>query len=98
MDTTCNCVPQGVGSATALGNKHKDHKNVILVETMSGNKEGVTCRKIAGANCACRTYDMVDHPLLVDSKGLIQGNMLKNFPLTIADIEAAECKPMRDQA
>ena len=40
---------------------------------------------------------MMDRTLLEDFKGLIQGNMLKNFPVRIVDIEAAECKPPRDQ-
>ena len=41
---------------------------------------------------------MMDCTLLKDFKGLIQGKMIKNCPVTIADIEAAERKPPRDQA
>ena len=68
------------------------------METVASNKEGFTYRQIDGANHARRTYSMVDHPSLKDFKGLIPGNMLKTFPVTISDIEAAECKPPRDQA
>ena len=61
-------------------------EGVALIETVKGNKRDLTKKEIRGAKQARRTYAMIGRPSIRDFKGLIRGNLLKNCPVTVSDI------------
>ncbi len=60
-----------------------------FVNTVSGNKEGYTKRQIKGAESARILYAKLGYPSTKDYKWIIQSNQIKDCPVTVQDVDAA---------
>ena len=55
----------------------------VLVQTVRQNFEGYTKFKVLEAKEARRAMGMISNPSKEDFKGMVRGNMIKNFPVTM---------------
>ena len=73
-----------------FGDKYKDlikEKNeTSLVTTVKENLEGFLDKQVERATTAKRLYHKVGAPTVENFKYLIKGNMIKNCPVTLEDI------------
>ncbi len=53
-----------------------------LVQTVQGNMEGFTKRKVEEAQKACEAQVMLGHPTDRDFLGMVRGGMISNCPVT----------------
>jgi hypothetical protein len=63
--------------------------HLILVNTVSENKEGFTQRQIKGADLAGNLYKTLRYPSMKDFKWVIQSNQIKDCPVTVQYIDVA---------
>ncbi len=61
----------------------------ILVNTVAENRALFTPRQLQKADQAYKVYQLVGHPSPKDYMNMIQMNMLKNCPITVADAKNA---------
>ena len=61
-----------------------------LIETVAENKSYYTNRQFERAKVARELYQTIGHPSIKDFKAIIKGNMIKNCPVTIEDINVCE--------
>jgi hypothetical protein len=66
----------------------KEH-HMTFVNTVSENKTRFTKRKIKCAEIARNLYKTLSYPSMKDFKWAIQSNQIKDFPMTIQDIDVA---------
>jgi hypothetical protein len=66
----------------------KEH-HLTFVNTVSENKTGFTKRQIKCAEIAQNLYKTLSYPYMKDFKWLIRSNQIKDYPVTIQDIDAA---------
>jgi hypothetical protein len=64
-------------------------QHITFVNTVSKNTEGFTKRQIKGAYNAQTLYKTLSYPSLKDFKWVIRSNHIKNFPMTVQDIDVA---------
>jgi hypothetical protein len=67
--------------------RNKNH--LSFVSTVSENKEGFTKRQIKGAEVAQTLYKTLNCPSMKYFKWMSQSNQIKDFPVTVQDIDAA---------
>jgi hypothetical protein len=67
----------------------RNEKHLALVNTVSENKEGFTKRQIKGAELARTLYKTLSYPSMQDFKWVIRSNHIKDFPVTVQDIDVA---------
>ena len=67
----------------------KHNEDFAFVETVEENKHGLTKRQITGAKAARQLYSALQYPSIKDFKWIVQSNQIKDCPVTVADIEAA---------
>ena len=63
---------------------------VTLLNTVEDLTDGFTKREVERATLARRVYSMVGRPSLKDFKNMVRSNLIRNCPLTVADIVIAE--------
>ena len=61
-----------------------------LIDTVAGNKTKYTDCQVDRATQARRAYHIAEAPTVENFKKLLQGNFIKNCPITTQDIELAE--------
>jgi len=61
-----------------------------MIQTVKENKIWYTPRQIEWANLARKLYHAIGSPSIEAFKGILRGNMIKNCPVTIADVDIAE--------
>jgi hypothetical protein len=66
-----------------------DLHNFQFVTTVSGNKAHFTARQIQGAQKARCFYSQLAYPSFKDFCWVIQSNLVKDCPVTVADIDVA---------
>jgi hypothetical protein len=71
----------------------KDDSNIkcMLVNTVRGNFEGHTKHNIAKAKEAQRLQGMVGNPTDKEFKGMVCEKLITNCPITVQDVENANC-------
>jgi hypothetical protein len=62
---------------------------VVVVNTVEGNREGYTDRAFGAAKQARHAQGMVRCPSEKDFKDMVSSNMIRNCPVTLKDIDAA---------
>ncbi len=62
---------------------------VLHVQTVCSNYEGHTKRDVLQAKEARRAQAMIGNPSEGDFKGMVSGNLIKNYPVTTTDITNA---------
>ena len=62
---------------------------LTLVETVADNKKGFSRRQLKDAKTASDLLAKVGHPSVKDLKNMIQSGLLKNCPVTLADVDNA---------
>jgi hypothetical protein len=67
----------------------EDHKS-FLVATLSENRKGYTQRQFEDAKRARKLYHIVGCPTLENFKHILRQNIIKNCPVTPADVDLAE--------
>jgi hypothetical protein len=67
----------------------RNENNLAFVNTISENKEGFTERQIKSAELARTLYKSLSYPSMKDFKWVIQSNQIKDFPVTVQDIDVA---------
>ena len=60
-----------------------------MVHTVERNSEGFTNHQVTDTENARQAYNMVVCPSPRDSERMVRGNMIRNFPITIADVHNA---------
>ena len=70
-----------------MGDKFTHNSAVLLVSTVAENMKIFSKRQIEQANIARKLYGMVGRPSMKDFKTLVRGNMLRNFPVTVEDVD-----------
>ena len=68
----------------------RKHTGATFVNTVAGKKEQYTARAYKQAALARRIQDVIGRPSTRDYKKIVEGGMLRNCPITRADIVAAE--------
>ena len=68
----------------------KCNEGTMLVSTLQENYKGFSSKQVECAREARRVYHAVGTPGVENFKGMIKGNMIRNCPVTVADIEVAE--------
>jgi hypothetical protein len=66
-----------------------NEKHLAFINTVSENKEGFMKRQIKSAELARTLYMTLSYPSMKDFKWVIQSNQIKDFPLTVQDIDVA---------
>jgi hypothetical protein len=66
----------------------KEH-HMTFVNTVSDNKTGFTKRQIKCAEIARNLHKTLSYPSMKDFKWVIRSNQIKDFPVTIQDIDVA---------
>ena len=61
-----------------------------MVETVDENKKYFSERAYRRAVEARKLYQIIGIPSIKDFKAIVQGNLIKNCPITIEDINVAE--------
>ena len=61
-----------------------------FVETVEESKRGLTQRQIKGAKLARSLYNTLAYPSWKDFQWVVRSNMIKNCPVTLEDINAAQ--------
>ena len=61
-----------------------------MVQTVEGNKVGFTKKEIKRAEMAKNLYETIVFPSVADFKIIVQGNGIKNCPITLEDIKNAQ--------
>jgi hypothetical protein len=72
------------------------NRAVVMVNTVSDNREGYTNRAFNEAKQARRALGMVGYPSEEDFKNIVSSNMIRNCPVTPENINAAK-KNLRSQ-
>jgi hypothetical protein len=67
----------------------RNENHLAFVNTVSENKEGFTKRHIKGAELARTLYKTLSYPSMKDFKWVIQSNQIKDYPMTVQDIDVA---------
>jgi hypothetical protein len=67
----------------------RNEKHLAFVNTVSEKKEGFTKRQIKGAEIARTLYKTLSYPSMKDFKWVIRNNQIKDFLVTVQDIELA---------
>jgi hypothetical protein len=67
----------------------RNEKDLAFVNTVSENQEGFTKRHIKSAELARTLNKTLSYPSMKDFKWVIQSNQIKDFPVTIQDIDVA---------
>jgi hypothetical protein len=67
----------------------EDMTSFQFVTTVSGNKAHFTDRQIKGAETARQYYRTLGYPSMKDFRWVIQSNLIKDCPITVADIDIA---------
>ena len=70
--------------------KNKKKSEFQFLQTVEDNKEKHSKRVIEQASKAKELYGIVQYPSIPDFKNMVRFNMIKNCPITVADIEAME--------
>jgi hypothetical protein len=65
----------------------RNEKHLAFINTVSENKEGFTKRQIKGAELARTLYKTLSYPSMKDFKWVIRRNQIKDFPVTVQDID-----------
>jgi hypothetical protein len=68
---------------------------VVMINTVRGNREGLTYREFHRATVTHRDLGLVGHPSSRDFKNMVRSNMIKNCNVTASDIDNAY-KPFGD--
>jgi hypothetical protein len=76
-------------SATGIYYHDTTNRAVVMLNTVSGNREGFTHRAVIAAKQARRALVMVGYPSEKDSKNMVSSNMIRNCPVKPEDISAA---------
>ena len=61
--------------------------NNSLVQTVDDNTEGFTKLQVPDTKRALSAYSMASHPPSCDFERMVYVNMIKKFPITVADIK-----------
>ena len=61
--------------------------SVLLLNTVTENREGFTQRKYEGAGEARRSMHLLGFPLERDFENMVRSNMIVNFPVTFSDVK-----------
>ena len=61
--------------------------NASLVQIVDGNSEGFTKRQVSDAKRSWSVYSIVGGPSPRDFERMVCGNMIKNWPITVAYIK-----------
>ena len=61
--------------------------NASLVQIVDGNAEGFTKRQVSDTKRSWSVYSIVGGPLPRDFERMVCGNMIKNWPITVAYIK-----------
>ena len=64
------------------------NKKIAFINTVSGNKEGYTQIQIKGVEVARNLYAKLCYQSQKDLKCVIRGNHIKDFPVTVEDVNA----------
>jgi hypothetical protein len=67
----------------------RNEKHLAFINTVSENKEFFTKRQIKSADLARTLYKTLSYPSMKDFKWVIQINQIKDFPVTVQDIDVA---------
>jgi hypothetical protein len=67
----------------------RNEKHLAFVNIISENKEGFTKRQIKSAELAQTLYKNLSYPSMKDFKWVIQSNQIKDFLVTVQDIDVA---------
>jgi hypothetical protein len=70
-------------------NPQQDDNFAFNISTVSENKIGFTKRQLKGAESARTLYSNLGYPSMKDFKWVIQSNQIKDFPVTVDDVVAA---------
>ena len=70
-------------------NCRQGHRVITMVQTVKGSAGGFTNRQVTTARQACCAYNMVGRPSPRDFERMLCANMIKNFPIIVADIKNA---------
>jgi hypothetical protein len=65
----------------------RKEKHLAFIKTVSENKGGFTKRQIKGAELAQTLYKTLSYPSMKDFKWVIRSNQIKDFPVTVQDID-----------
>ncbi len=61
-----------------------------IVTTVRDNMQGYTTKQIQLADDARKLYHLIGTPSLKNFKAIVKGNMIKNIPISVDDIDRAE--------
>ena len=61
-----------------------------MVQTVDENKIGYTKQQVERAKAARKLYHIVGPPTVEAFKAMLKGNVIKNCPVTSADVDIAE--------
>ena len=63
---------------------------LLFVATVKGKKQSYTKREVKGAEAARKLQQVIQFPTTNQFKEIIRNNVIKNCPITLRDIDAAE--------
>jgi hypothetical protein len=67
----------------------RKNEELAFVSTVSENKEAFTKRQIKGAETARTLYATLSYPPMKDFKWVIRSNLIKDWPMTVQDVDVA---------
>ena len=65
-------------------------REVTLLNTVEDLTDGFTAREVARATLARKVYSMIGRPSPKDFRNMVRSNLIRNCPLTVADIDIAD--------